>query len=859
MAYRDVVLADAPVAYYRLGETSGTAAVNLGSAAGDGTYVSFLDYWLGAPGALPNDPDTAVDFADYRLVNTNKTASQLNIDGTKPKTIECWVKRRSGDTAQRCVWSLGSPGTVNGVLALCPWSGAADGAQWLVSYWGGGNPGLFTAAPAGAWIHLVLTFEVAGGAQVVKVHVNGNPTPAYQQTLAEPIALGDGTTFRIGQLPVADYWTNGWIDEVAVYDHVLTPERIQAHYDARLLAPSGPQTVSPGGVAPTAALGTAALVPTGPQTVSATGVASTTAAGAAAVAVSSRYADYIRYTAQPKLYYRLGEPPGSPTAINLGTVAGHGTYHHDGPLGEFREPSPLAGESDTATRFGPAYVGDTVQWMNSGKYADELGVSGGAFTIELLYRRSGNNETQGVVSIGGGWPGGEGAAAAANAVALIGYKNTADPGGGFEPLKWFTLHFFATAEQTYAVGFKADIEIGTGVPTQDWAYLAIVHDPAGGAYGHGQVRVHVRRLGLGWNAAAALAHTHDLRAPLALNTDRGAPTSFRLSGIYNVHYMRDGGADEVALYDRALSPAEMEVHYRLATDAAYVPPVLMTGLASAAATGTPTLRVHQRLDPAGLAGTAATGTPAVLAAARLAPTGIAGTAATGTPGLTLYRAVSPGGWEDVDAVGIPTLGVIGPQTLGAVGALASATAFGGADVRVGVVRVNASATLAWTIRQRVGRTVGLAWTLHQRLGAQVRLSWRLLAPGTGALETFAWPYHRCRTEYPESGFRLRLGGGYTFAAAPDAPDQRVFVLSFPVMYYYLTAAGELDRGRTPELNFLLLEEFYQRHRLFKRFLYPHPVWGPRTVRFHQPLKTPDGVVGGGGALEAFEVSLIELP
>lgn len=126
------------------------------------------------------------------------------------------------------------------------------------------------------------------------------------------------------------------------------------------------------------------------------------------------------------------------------------------------------------------------------------------------------------------------------------------------------------------------------------------------------------------------------------------------------------------------------------------------------------------------------------------------------------------------------------------------------------------------------------------------------------MQTFDFPYHRFRTEYPESGNRVQLGGNYIFTAPPNGPDLRRVTLSFQTMKYYLTPAGSIDRTANPKLNMAKLEDFYNAHKLHKSFIYPHPVYGNMEVKFFSPLKIPNGIIGGNGALEDFEVELLEV-
>lgn len=126
------------------------------------------------------------------------------------------------------------------------------------------------------------------------------------------------------------------------------------------------------------------------------------------------------------------------------------------------------------------------------------------------------------------------------------------------------------------------------------------------------------------------------------------------------------------------------------------------------------------------------------------------------------------------------------------------------------------------------------------------------------MQTFNFPYHTERTEYPESGSRIQLGGGYIFSSPPNGPDLRRFTLNFPVMFYYTDSNGDLDFTERPELNMGLMEEFYKEHKLYKTFIYPHPKYGDTLVQFHSALKIPEGIKGGNGALKELTIELVEI-
>lgn len=124
-------------------------------------------------------------------------------------------------------------------------------------------------------------------------------------------------------------------------------------------------------------------------------------------------------------------------------------------------------------------------------------------------------------------------------------------------------------------------------------------------------------------------------------------------------------------------------------------------------------------------------------------------------------------------------------------------------------------------------------------------------------EVFDFPFHNPEVEYPESGVTVQFGNNYTYNAAPEAPDVRKFVLNFKTMFYYIDDQGNIDKQKNPQYNMAVLEDFYQRHKRYKTFLYPHPVYGEIPVRFSKPLQIPKRRESGYGALESFQVELIE--
>ncbi|WP_419902134.1 hypothetical protein [Kiloniella sp.] len=129
------------------------------------------------------------------------------------------------------------------------------------------------------------------------------------------------------------------------------------------------------------------------------------------------------------------------------------------------------------------------------------------------------------------------------------------------------------------------------------------------------------------------------------------------------------------------------------------------------------------------------------------------------------------------------------------------------------------------------------------------------------MAVFDFPYHVTpEIEYPESGVRIQFGNNYTSTAEPDTPDARKFTLSYRGFQYYVDNAGVVDLTTNANINNMAtLEAFYTTHRLWKSFIFPHPVYGNIECKFSKPLKVPKGIPGKLGELEGFTVELIEQP
>ena len=227
-AYEDVVLADAPVVYYRLNETAGPSAANLGSAAGyGGTFAGTVSLGLEAAGA---GLGTALDLrgANNGYIDTgNNISAYLNTTAS----LEFWI---------RTTQSGGNPNWRSPALTGQDQGGGANDIWWGVN--SGGRIGItignntespLTPSPINddAWHHLLITRDNPSG--VVNIYLDGQPSAVTTFDGADGRGLGIACNWMgHGSSGQSAAVLDAAIDEVAVYDRILTGQDAEEHFDA---------------------------------------------------------------------------------------------------------------------------------------------------------------------------------------------------------------------------------------------------------------------------------------------------------------------------------------------------------------------------------------------------------------------------------------------------------------------------------------------------------------------------------------------------------------------------------------------------------------------------------------------------
>jgi hypothetical protein len=213
VTYASTVLADGAVAHYRLGESSGTAAVDAING-NDGTYQNTPT--LGVTGALAGDANTAVTFASASSEYVNR-ADAAALDLGDVFTIELWAKRAS--TGQMVLVQKGT-GTDSGYQVWINTSHEvrlSDGAGNVVSFHGA------VWSDTTDWHHVVFT-------------KNGSTRDAYFDGVEDTgLATNRTLTDNASDLSIASgnggvNYFDGTLDEVALYDVALTATQVLDHY-----------------------------------------------------------------------------------------------------------------------------------------------------------------------------------------------------------------------------------------------------------------------------------------------------------------------------------------------------------------------------------------------------------------------------------------------------------------------------------------------------------------------------------------------------------------------------------------------------------------------------------------------------
>ncbi|MCU1431107.1 MAG: hypothetical protein JWP95_212, partial [Actinotalea sp.] len=229
-AYGAAVRNEGPDLYWRLGESSGTQALDTSVNGVNGTYYNGAA--LGQTGALAGETNTAVAFDG----NAGMVSSDQSFNNPRTYSEELWFKTTSTSGGKLIGFGTAQTGTSGGYDRHV----YMDNSGTLTfGVWTGFTNTITTATPYndGQWHHVVATQSPTEG---MRLYVDGALAGTNGQTEAQ-----DYTGYwRIGG---DNHWgccspfLAGTIDEVAVYSHVLTPSVVANHYALGTSTPAANQ------------------------------------------------------------------------------------------------------------------------------------------------------------------------------------------------------------------------------------------------------------------------------------------------------------------------------------------------------------------------------------------------------------------------------------------------------------------------------------------------------------------------------------------------------------------------------------------------------------------------------------------
>lgn len=227
MSYLGEVLADSPVGYWRLGDTPGSGTMSDSSGNGrHGVNVALPAGSMGLPGALPGDSNTSVQ---HNGGSYSEVAYGAWLD-FQEFTLECWVNSsgigaldgpvitRDGEVGVDVPFTMLMHSTYGFIVYV---------VKGGVNYWRGTSD--WTQINDGAWHHVVATHSPTLG---LRVYVDGTEIldGPHNAPPAGPLDTSQ-QSFRVAHSSDFDgRYYSGNVDEVAIYNVALSPERIQAHW-----------------------------------------------------------------------------------------------------------------------------------------------------------------------------------------------------------------------------------------------------------------------------------------------------------------------------------------------------------------------------------------------------------------------------------------------------------------------------------------------------------------------------------------------------------------------------------------------------------------------------------------------------
>lgn len=219
--YASTVLADGPVADYRLAEANGSVYAADSSPTGAlATYVSGATTY-GVAGAIPTDPSTAVsDNGSNSVASDQNVGDSVLPAANQPRTAVAWIK--PSDTNCRYVLGWGANSTDQGFgVYTCPNQVVVTGVNDNVTF------DTTTTITDGNWHQVAVTFDGTN----VTAYIDGVSLGTQQFTNTNNTVTDTPLYIGAGPGDAGSVWY-GALDDVAVFPTVLSSTQVGALFTA---------------------------------------------------------------------------------------------------------------------------------------------------------------------------------------------------------------------------------------------------------------------------------------------------------------------------------------------------------------------------------------------------------------------------------------------------------------------------------------------------------------------------------------------------------------------------------------------------------------------------------------------------
>jgi hypothetical protein len=241
--YLSILLSDQPVALYRFEEADGAIAANSApgvedaAASADGAYIGQRPSVMGALAADTTASNRAARFdGTSSLITVQANPDVLDITGAI--SLEMWIRPLAGGESTQCIVAKGdfAPNNGDNSWYVVYFAKPAGGGRIRFGV-GGGLARLDQSGeiPADKFTHLVVTFDPHAAGNNTHFYIDGELNRAGRIDVRPTSRSGQrltigGLSYDPDKEPFIQHFC-GDLDELAIYQHVLEPDRVRVHFE----------------------------------------------------------------------------------------------------------------------------------------------------------------------------------------------------------------------------------------------------------------------------------------------------------------------------------------------------------------------------------------------------------------------------------------------------------------------------------------------------------------------------------------------------------------------------------------------------------------------------------------------------